>query len=404
MEMTFTVYRTTKGRRLGEPILAEIEVENPRTGYKYRTNLSIHEYYTNKRLLPGGVPGWVARRLKVTIRCKSATQYLGMAESDFYLLASEGDFGLNFFKGLLGIWLQAMVLATIGVFAGTFLSWPVALLFTVAFFVAGHAAVSVLGQFFRQTMVGGGPFEALIRLLTHDNQMSELAATPGAVVAKSLDAVVTPVMSADGLPHPQPLLARRQQHRGRRVRRHRPPGPANTLIAAGLRRSLLHLCLLHPQESRGGGVSFRLTNMQRKIVFAVGILLLFTGMYPYKIYLRSEAQKKDLGEATIGSVDTGSFVLKLFLLGGFRGHGRQHPLDAGHRLSEGPGVGQAEGDGRHDHQAPAALPGDLDLSELEPDLQRLGRVGRPRRQVRLDQAGDQVRPGRRQTRTAARPT
>ncbi len=43
-------------------------------------------------------------------------------------------------KGLFGIWLQAMVLTAIGVFAGTFLSWPVALLFTIAFFVAGHAA------------------------------------------------------------------------------------------------------------------------------------------------------------------------------------------------------------------------------------------------------------------------
>ena len=32
-----------------------------------------------------------------------------------------------------------------------------------------------------------------------------------------------------------------------------------------------------------------------------------------------EGRSKDLGEATIGQVDTGSFVLKLFLLGGCRG-------------------------------------------------------------------------------------
>ncbi|WP_435016099.1 hypothetical protein TA3x_003659 [Tundrisphaera sp. TA3] len=62
-----------------------------------------------------------------------------------------------------------------------------------------------------------------------------------------------------------------------------------------------------------------LTNLQRKIVYAVGILLLFGGMYQYKVYLKKEATEKDLGEATIGEVDTGSFVLKLFLLGGFRG-------------------------------------------------------------------------------------
>ena len=40
-----------------------------------------------------------------------------------------------------------------------------ALLFTIAFFVAGHAAFAVLRDFFLQTVVGGGPFESLIRLV-----------------------------------------------------------------------------------------------------------------------------------------------------------------------------------------------------------------------------------------------
>ncbi len=195
MEMTFTVYRTTKGRVVGEPVYAELEVENPRTGLKYSTTFPIREYYTNKRTFKASYLVGSFGDLKVTVRCKSPTQYLGMAESDFYLLADEGNFGTNFFKGLFGIWLQSVVLATIGVFAGTFLSWPVALLFTIAFFVAGHAASSILGRFFLSTLEGGGPFESLIRLLTHDNQMSDLAATPGAVVAKTLDAVVMPVMS-----------------------------------------------------------------------------------------------------------------------------------------------------------------------------------------------------------------
>ncbi len=195
MEMTFTIYRTTKGR-VGEPVYAEVEVENPRTNTpKFRTTFPIREYYTNKRNLPSSYLVGSLGDLRVTIRCKSPTQYLGMAESDFYLLADAGNFGTNFFKGLLGIWLQASVLTTIGVFAGTFLSWPVALLFTIAFFVAGHAAFAVLRDFFLQTVVGGGPFESLIRLLTHDNQMTELAGTPGVVVAKTLDAVVMPVMS-----------------------------------------------------------------------------------------------------------------------------------------------------------------------------------------------------------------
>jgi hypothetical protein len=98
-------------------------------------------------------------------------------------------------KGLFGIWLQAMVLTAIGVFAGTFLSWPVALLTTIAFFCAGQLAYSFLVDFTRQAILGGGPFESLIRLLTHDNQMSELAPTAGVVIAKTLDSLVMPVMS-----------------------------------------------------------------------------------------------------------------------------------------------------------------------------------------------------------------
>ncbi len=97
-------------------------------------------------------------------------------------------------KGLFGVWLQAMVLTAIGVFAGTFLSWPVALLFTIAFFIAGHAAMSILGQFFLSTQIGGGPFESLIRLLSHQNQVNDLDPTLGVVVAKTLASLVMPIM------------------------------------------------------------------------------------------------------------------------------------------------------------------------------------------------------------------
>jgi hypothetical protein len=88
-----------------------------------------------------------------------------------------------------------MVLTAIGVCAGTFLSWPVALLTTVAFFIAGQIAFSFLVDFTRQAILGGGPFESLIRLVTHDNQMTQLAPTPGVVLAKTLDSLLMPVMS-----------------------------------------------------------------------------------------------------------------------------------------------------------------------------------------------------------------
>jgi len=192
--MTFNVYRTTKGK-IGEPVYAEISVVNSATGAEYGNIFPIKEYYTNREVLPASILAGSLGSLAIEIRCVSPTQYLGMAESDLYLLSSRGNFGLNYMKGLFGIWLQAMVLTAIGVFAGTFLSWPVALLTTIAFFVAGQLAFGFLVDFTRQAILGGGPFESLIRLVTHDNQMTELAPTAGVVIAKTLDSLVMPVMS-----------------------------------------------------------------------------------------------------------------------------------------------------------------------------------------------------------------
>lgn len=196
IEMTFNVYRTTKGR-IGEPVMAEMEVTNiSNPGRPPIVKIfPIREYYTNRQYIPAEILAGSQGDVTIQIRCLSPTQYLGMAESDLFILASAGKFGTNYMKALFGVWLQAMVLTAIGVFAGTFLSWPVALLTTIAFFVAGQVAFGFLVEFGQQTLVGGGPFESLIRLLTHDNQMSDLSPTLAVVTAKTLDSIVMPVMS-----------------------------------------------------------------------------------------------------------------------------------------------------------------------------------------------------------------
>ena len=194
VEMTFTVYRTTKGV-LGEAVLATLSATNPRTGFKYSVPFPIREYYTNKQGIDPEVLAGSRGDLRIEVQCVTPNQYLGTAESDLFLLAESGKFGWNFMKGLAGIWLQALVLTAIGVFAGTFLSWPVALLTTVAFFVAGQVAFGFLQEFALATLQGGGPFESLIRLLSHDNLQNELSPTLAVVSAKTLDAIVMPIMS-----------------------------------------------------------------------------------------------------------------------------------------------------------------------------------------------------------------
>ena len=194
IEMTFTIYRTTKGK-LGEPVNAALEVTNPRTNQPpFSRIFPIREYYTNRQYIPSSYLVGSLGSLKCEIRCISPTQYLGMAESDFFLLQDSGSFRINFLIGLFGIWLQAMVLTAIGVFASTFLSWPVALLTTVFFFISGQVAFVFLQEFALQSLVGGGPAESLIRLVTHDNQMSDLTPTLGVIVAKTFDAMVMPIM------------------------------------------------------------------------------------------------------------------------------------------------------------------------------------------------------------------
>jgi hypothetical protein len=57
----------------------------------------------------------------------------------------------------------------------------------------------------------------------------------------------------------------------------------------------------------------------RMMIYGLAIVVLFGAMYPYTEYLNELKRKKELGEATIGQIDAGSFMLKLALLGGFRG-------------------------------------------------------------------------------------
>ncbi len=61
------------------------------------------------------------------------------------------------------------------------------------------------------------------------------------------------------------------------------------------------------------------SNRNRQVAYSVGILALFGVMFFYTEWLHNLKDRRQLGEATIGQVDAGSFMLKLALLGGARG-------------------------------------------------------------------------------------
>ncbi len=60
-------------------------------------------------------------------------------------------------------------------------------------------------------------------------------------------------------------------------------------------------------------------NRIRQLIYAVAIVFLFGAMWPYSQWLQKVKSDTDLGEATIGQIDTGSFMVKLAMIGGFRG-------------------------------------------------------------------------------------
>ncbi len=68
---------------------------------------------------------------------RGAAQNFGVAQADMYLRAGDASFALNFVKGYLGIWLQSLLVITLGVTFSTFLSGPVAMLATLGALIGG---------------------------------------------------------------------------------------------------------------------------------------------------------------------------------------------------------------------------------------------------------------------------
>lgn len=57
----------------------------------------------------------------------------------------------------------------------------------------------------------------------------------------------------------------------------------------------------------------------RQILYALAIVVVFGAMLPYRYWLQQKKEAADLGEATIGQIDTAGFMVKLAMIGGFRG-------------------------------------------------------------------------------------
>ena len=115
-------------------------------------------------------------------------QNFGAAQADMYLRAGDAPFAWNFAKGYFGIWLQAVLVITLGVTFSTFLSGPVAMIATAGALLGGFFS-DFMYRLSTQQTYGGGPFESLRRLVTQEGITAPLEPSFQATVVRVLDQV-----------------------------------------------------------------------------------------------------------------------------------------------------------------------------------------------------------------------
>jgi hypothetical protein len=144
-------------------------------------NKEVTDYHTQEFVMPPGVlsallanlaerrkenPNAPAMRVFVSVDVAREAQMVGVAQQDFYLLAHERPFWLNFLKGIIGMWCTHMLVLGIALACSTYLSSVISFLGTMFLYVTG-LNVDYLKEIAEKRVDGGGPVEAIIRISTH---------------------------------------------------------------------------------------------------------------------------------------------------------------------------------------------------------------------------------------------
>ncbi len=201
LELTIEVFRTFKGD-LEKGIPGSLSVRNPKTGRKVEVRIfSAKKFATDVQFIPRILAGLKGEKIdlfkdlvadgqvEIWLQCLQSQQYFGMAQADLYLRARDSSFALNFAAGYLGIWLQMALVIGMGVMFSTFLSGPVAAIATLGAMAAGIFS-DFLGEVASGKILGGGPFESGIRIVTQQNLISDMEPGLRTNAAKFADRIV----------------------------------------------------------------------------------------------------------------------------------------------------------------------------------------------------------------------
>jgi ABC-type transport system involved in multi-copper enzyme maturation permease subunit len=192
---------------------AELEKVSGELGYFEYLNKPIADYHTDSIPIPRtifekareGEPKAFPRpnrppispRLTVAIRCDSNTQFLGVAKYDLYLLANEGRFYLNFFKGAIGIWMRVMLVIGIAVACSTYLNGVISMIVTAVLTGLGFfkSTIMMMVLLLASDVPNPGPFDSLRKLANNESLGMQADPTnPTHQVAAAFDEVFRWVM------------------------------------------------------------------------------------------------------------------------------------------------------------------------------------------------------------------
>ena len=127
--------------------------------------------------------------LRIDVQCLNSGQYLGMARPDLFIRTPDRSFATGYFKAATGIWLMMVLLAMLGVTVSCSVKGPIAALFTFSILIVGHWLRELMAKLVDGTLSGGGPIEAIYRMVTRKNQMVELDEAWWVPVVKGVDGV-----------------------------------------------------------------------------------------------------------------------------------------------------------------------------------------------------------------------
>jgi hypothetical protein len=212
IELNIGIFRTHKGN-IEKGVMGTLYVKSPdknaRVNSSTPLNFYAKEFVIDRQFIPRQLQAIDSEtnqikdidlfdlvqdgKLELWLQCADRGQYFGMAQADVYLRAADRSFFVNFFKGYVSIWLQMILIISLGVLFSTFLSGPIAMLTTVGAIVLGLFTQFIQETFFgvikfsnilnelfgvgineNDVNPGGGPIESMIRILTQKNLQQDL--------------------------------------------------------------------------------------------------------------------------------------------------------------------------------------------------------------------------------------